>query len=157
MVNDAGKPPAGKPRQEAGEAMLDELFAAARRSAPMPSRALWERVLADAGEQLPSPPKGERTPPRGRAAPRRRWLAVIGAVLNSAAGGWGLATGLATAMAAGLWIGYAHPSILHQAGPWEARGPGRAMAGMGADAVTGFDLEDFEPLLGDISVFLEDG
>ncbi len=149
------------------DAMLEDLFAAARQSAPMPDRELWERVLADARAHLPA-----AGPSAGAAPARQSLLERVGAALRGAFGGslegtmrgWGMFTGLATATIAGLWIGYAHPSILHRIGPMGPMGPKGPMAGISWEAdpadpaaVTGFELEDFEPGLGDISALLEEG
>ena len=142
MVNDAKDARIGK---EADAQQLEDLFAAARETAPMPSRALWERVLADSQAHLPEPVRPDRGADRAR--PRQPLLVAISAAL----GGWGLMAGLATATIAGLWIGYAHPHILRQMGP---NGP---VAGMGHGAAAGFELEDFEPGLDEFSALLEDG
>lgn len=77
---------------------LDSFFAAARENADtaLPG-GLHARILSDAAEAMP--------PARSAATPlwRRIWDDL---------GGLPLATGLATATLAGLWIGGASPSML---------------------------------------------
>ena len=79
---------------------LEDVFAAARRAAAVPSEALLARIIADAEDAMPV-----RTASRdpARVAPARagllRWL--------GAQAGWGALGGLATATVAGLWFGYA--------------------------------------------------
>lgn len=82
------------------EGGLTPFFTAARAAAPVPSAALMARVLADAQAEA------VRRPPAVPAVRPGRRGAVIGAML-SAIGGWTGVGGLATAMAAGLWIGAA--------------------------------------------------
>ncbi len=73
---------------------LEDFFAAARDRAPDPSEALMARILADAeaARRLAAV-----------ARPSEGLWARLGAML----GGWQGIGGLATATAAGLWIGYA--------------------------------------------------
>lgn len=78
---------------------LDDFFEAGRADAPMPDAALMARVLADADAQ---------TAARAASAqPRESWLR---AVLRGL-GGWPTVAGLATATAAGVWIGVALPDV----------------------------------------------
>ncbi|MCB2115096.1 MAG: dihydroorotate dehydrogenase [Rhodobacteraceae bacterium] len=79
------------------ERELEGLFRAARALSPAPSGALMARVLADAEAARPRPAP-DPTPVSGVAAPS--WIAQL-------LGGWRGLGGLATAGAAGLWIGYA--------------------------------------------------
>ena len=85
---------------------LEHFFAAARRAAPAPSEELLARILADAEQAMPARPASRGAAPHGPVpGPVRgaflRWLA--------APAGWGAVGGLATAAAAGLWVGYAGP------------------------------------------------
>ena len=84
---------------------LDDLFAAARGQAPVPSDALMARVLADAlaGQPSPSP-----SPAAVRPAARAGWLARLAGVF----GGLVPLAGMGTAAAAGVLIGYVQPSGL---------------------------------------------
>lgn len=82
------------------EALLEDFFAAARAEAPEPPATLLTRVMADADAALAT-----RVLPPPPAAPVRHgtggWLARLSDML----GGWGGLGGLATASAAGLWLG----------------------------------------------------
>ncbi|WP_197919059.1 dihydroorotate dehydrogenase [Thiosulfatihalobacter marinus] len=81
---------------EQTNAMLDELFAEARRNAEAPvSPALLARVLADAEALQPAPRILEAARPRGW----RRFVTLLG--------GWPSVAGLATAALVGVWIGVA--------------------------------------------------
>lgn len=77
------------------DGMLEDFFAAARDRAPEPSEALMARVLADAGDA--------RRRPDAAARRDEGFWKRLGPLL----GGWPGIGGLATATAAGLWIGYA--------------------------------------------------
>ena len=81
---------------------LDALFSAARADAPEPSQELMARVLAQAVAAQPQP-----QPVRGMH--RRGWRARL-ADLHQALGGWPAMGGLATACAAGVWLGFAPPA-----------------------------------------------
>ncbi len=78
---------------------LDDLFRAARASAPQPSAELTARILADALREQPCPVAAPRQ--------RRRWGGVLAAL-----GGWQAVTGLTAAAAAGLWIGINPPAAV---------------------------------------------
>lgn len=79
---------------------LEAFFAAGREYAPVPSDALMARVLADAEAGLVRPAVAVAA---ARPAARRGLLrAAIGSI-----GGWAGLGGLATATAAGVWIGFA--------------------------------------------------
>lgn len=80
---------------------LDGFFAAARAAGPAPSEALVARVLADAEAAMPR----AVAPAPEAPAPRRRWLAAVAALF----GGGPMAAGLASAVVAGVAIGYAGP------------------------------------------------
>lgn len=85
---------------------LEQVFAAGRRAAPVPSEALLARILADAENAMPVRSASRAAAPPGPArSPSRvgllRWL--------GAPAGWGAVGGLATATVAGLWFGYAGP------------------------------------------------
>ena len=109
---------------------LDDLFAAARADAPVPSGALMARVLADALAEQPRAVAAVSV-----AAPARR-----GGLLSRLAGlfgGAGALAGLGTAAVAGLLIGYVQPSGLVAVG----------------DAVLGSPLEVVD-LLPDVDALL---
>ena len=75
---------------------LEAFFAAGRAAAPEPSAAFLARVLGEA-EAVQA----------ARAAPQPQPRQGIWAGLLSALGGWGGASGLATATLAGVWLGFA--------------------------------------------------
>lgn len=79
---------------------LEALFAAGRASAPVPDPALMARILQDGLAQQPRPV----TPRVSRPLLRR--AGVLGQVL-AALGGWRALGGMATAAAAGVWLGFA--------------------------------------------------
>lgn len=83
---------------------LDDLFATARVSRPVPSDALMARVLADA---LAEQPKAARTVPLAAVPPAGLWSRVVGLF-----GGVGALAGIGSAAAAGLFIGYVQPAGL---------------------------------------------
>lgn len=87
---------------------LDDLFAAARAATPPPSAALLARIEADGLRLLPRPPARAAAlssrPPRG--------LRGLLSDMVLAVGGLGGAAGLASAMLAGLWIGFVQPQGL---------------------------------------------
>jgi hypothetical protein len=78
--------------------MLDDLFAQARGTSPVPSDALMARVIADA----------DAIQPRAVAAP----VARPGLMMRmlDAIGGWPAVSGLAMATVAGIWVGVAPPA-----------------------------------------------
>lgn len=80
---------------------LDDFFTAAREAGPAPSGALAARVLADADAMQPRAPVAASA----GASRWRRWLMA----LSAAVGGGAMATGLASAAMAGVFIGYAGP------------------------------------------------
>lgn len=81
---------------------LDDFFTAAREAGPVPSEALVARVLADADAAQPRVAVAEPVVGTSRW---RRWLMAI----SAAVGGGAMATGLASAAVAGVFIGYAGP------------------------------------------------
>ena len=83
---------------------LEALFSAARADRPVPSGALQARVLADAVAVQDGVTAAAHAAPSRAARPG--WIAQIAAAL----GGWPGIGGLATACAAGVWIGFAPPS-----------------------------------------------
>ncbi len=85
---------------------LDEMFAQARGDAPEFSDALAARMLTDARQIQATCPSGQIM---SSSAPKSRgfWGQLLVAL-----GGWGGVGGLATACAAGVWIGVAPPSGL---------------------------------------------
>jgi hypothetical protein len=80
---------------------LDDFFTAARAAGPEPSDALMARVLADADAAQPRVAAAMPV----TASRWRRWRAAAVA----AVGGGAMATGLASAAVAGVFIGYAGP------------------------------------------------
>ena len=86
------------------ETELDKLLSAAASSAPEPSEALLARIMADADSVLAEHRAVEGSAP-GRA---RGWFGGFVDVI----GGWPAIAGLATAMVAGIWIGYAQPGYV---------------------------------------------
>jgi hypothetical protein len=78
---------------------LESFFAAGRAEAPVPSDALVARVLADAEAEMARPAPVEA--PRPVAQPGFLHAAI------ASIGGWAGLGGLATATAAGVWIGFA--------------------------------------------------
>ncbi len=80
---------------------LDGFFDAARRDMTGLPDGLADRILADAQRV-----QNDRLPPRRRAAPGvlRQFLDMLG--------GWPAMGGLATACAAGIWLGFAPPAAL---------------------------------------------
>ncbi|MDB6452391.1 dihydroorotate dehydrogenase [Falsirhodobacter sp. 20TX0035] len=79
---------------------LDDLLAAARTRAPVPSPALMARILTDA--------EAEQDRWQTRTALKRRWTRFLPLFLGSV----GATAGMATAALAGVWIGYAQPETL---------------------------------------------
>ena len=75
---------------------LEAFFAAGRSAAAEPSAAFLARVLA-----------GAEAVQADRAAPQPQPRQGILAGVLSALGGWGGASGLATATMAGIWLGFA--------------------------------------------------
>jgi hypothetical protein len=109
------------------ELELDGLFAAARETAPRPSAALVERIIADADTERAVP---------AAPAPRR---GVLAGVLASI-GGWPAAAGLATAAVTGLMIGLATPDTVE------------TLTGGYLAADMAYDLEDLMPSFDDLLV-----
>lgn len=84
---------------------LEQFFAAGRSEQVEPSEALMARVLADAEAETHT---RHAAKPRHRATPR----AGVFASLRAALGGWPVMASMATATAAGIWIGAAAPDRL---------------------------------------------
>jgi len=104
------------------DAALDRLLAAGRNAAPAPGADFLARLEADAETHLPRPAPG--------AAPRP--VPTLGHRLS----GWLTAGGLATAAAAGVWIGFAAPDTLN------------SLAGYGTTATAtddGFTISELVP------------
>jgi hypothetical protein len=78
--------------------MLDDLFAQARGTSPVPGDALMARVIADA----------DAVQPRAVAAPVAR-PGLMMRMLDTI-GGWPAVSGLAMATVAGIWVGVAPPA-----------------------------------------------
>ncbi|MEC7760821.1 MAG: dihydroorotate dehydrogenase [Pseudomonadota bacterium] len=85
------------------DAMLDEFFAAGQAEAPVPSSDLLARIMADADGEAEA-----RAPVVSSGRRRRGWVAGLAAVI----GGWPAFAGMATAAAAGVWIGAAQPDAV---------------------------------------------
>lgn len=85
---------------------LDAFFSAARAETPRPSDALLERIAADAAGQTPRPEAARRSGPVRAVPARQGFLAALSAML----GGGGALAGLASAMLAGVWLGFAQPA-----------------------------------------------
>lgn len=82
---------------------LDALFAQARARPPAAvPEALMARVLADAAAHLPATPPAFAPAPA--APPPGLWARVVAGL-----GGVGALAGMATAMVAGVWLGFAQP------------------------------------------------
>ncbi|WP_226622926.1 hypothetical protein [Alloyangia pacifica] len=91
-------------RSKTEEAMLDGLFEAERRTAPLPSGDWLARMEAMALEQQPAPRPAPAPMPRLRGGGWREALRAFG--------GWPALAGLAAACAAGVWIGVASPQTM---------------------------------------------
>lgn len=86
------------------DAMLESFFAAGRTGAPVPSARLLDGIMAGADAELAA---------RGRSAhPARRKRRGLTAALAAVIGGWPALASMATAAAAGVWIGAAQPAAL---------------------------------------------
>lgn len=110
---------------------LDDFFAVARADAPRPGGDFLARMESLAlAEQLSSRPEPSSEQPR----PQR--MGVI-RQLREALGGWAGMAGLATACAAGVWIGVSPPDSLMTVF-WEADAAG--LGTLGVDPLGSFDL-----------------
>ncbi|MDA7426385.1 hypothetical protein [Thalassococcus lentus] len=78
------------------DAELDDLFAAAKQTPAMPDQGFLARLEADALAQMPAPALRVR---------QSLWQQI-----SEVIGGWKGIGGLATACAAGLWLGISPPS-----------------------------------------------
>ena len=108
-------------------------FAAARAAAPVPGVALMDRILADADavQRLAAlPPR----PAKAAVRPSRRRFAAL-ADLSALLGGWPALSGMATAAAAGVWIGLGA----------DAAGLGLAALGGADDAAAGAAVVELLP------------
>jgi hypothetical protein len=108
----------GNAGDDAGGAILEQAFDAARRAAAMPPPPdLMARVLADAGTVSASTRLGpEQVAPdrrQGGASAGRDWLAALTDGLADFLGGWRGGLALTASAVAGLWIGYADPAGLY--------------------------------------------
>ena len=121
------------------DAELELMFQAVQDTAPLPSEDLWQRIHADADAALPR-----------HEAPARRPVQVgLVAGFLAAIGGWPSMAGLATAAIAGVWIGFSNPAAIS-----DLNDLGLLPGGTSAQV---FDLEDFDPGLGDFAVLLDEG
>ncbi|MEM9523727.1 MAG: dihydroorotate dehydrogenase [Pseudomonadota bacterium] len=87
------------------EKRLEDLFETARRASPMLSASLTARILADAKaiQETEIRSTEARKTPKHRSF-RQQMIAVLW--------GWPGVTGLASAAAAGLWIGVSQPAAI---------------------------------------------
>jgi hypothetical protein len=108
---------------------LGQMFAQARQGAePMP-KGLAQRIIADAGQVQAAIAKVGA--PLKRPGAWRQFLSLVG--------GWPALGGLATACAAGIWIGMAPPSFLPD--------PAQLVGGTGSE----IDLIDIDNLFAALS------
>lgn len=89
---------------------LDELFAEARETAPVPSSALLARVMADAEAELDA--RGAGVPAWAAPTPKAPDRHPLIKAALAALGGWRGVSGLATATIAGLVIGLGAPDTV---------------------------------------------
>lgn len=106
--------------QQDGRVTLDAMFAEARATPPDPGAELMARVMADALDARAARPPAPRQRPRG-------WLAGLWRAVVAAFGGAGPVTGMATAAAAGLLIGFAAPAPLANLMPAALSGQAEAV------------------------------
>lgn len=99
---------------------LEAFFAAARAETPAPAPDFMARLAEDAVARMPRGPG-------------------LWPQLKAALGGWAGMTGLATACAAGLWIGISPPTALDVL--W---GEGAGLGALGLDPLGGFELAMME-------------
>lgn len=84
---------------------LNAYFAAARKTAMLPSDNLMARILADADAAMPV------LVPVSKMTPHNNSTGFF-ATLWAAIGGWPAAAGMATATLVGIWIGFSQPAGL---------------------------------------------
>ena len=84
------------------DAQLEDIFASARMSDPVPNDDFMSRMFADIDASVPV------AEPVEQDTPARSWLASIWTAL----GGWAGAGGLAAVAATGVWIGVASPASM---------------------------------------------
>ena len=109
---------------------LEALFRAARAETPEPSADLMARIMADADAEIAA-----RTRPvdGARRARPGLWAALIGAI-----GGWPALASMATAAAAGVWLGFASPDQINTLA-------GGVLLPETATGDTSYELEDILP------------
>lgn len=113
----------------ADDAELESFFSAARAEAPQPGGDFLARIGAQALAEQPAP----RVVPPVLARPRSPGLLQQ---LREALGGWAGVAGLATACAAGIWIGVSPPDSLTVL--WG--GDAAALGTIGLDPLSSFDI-----------------
>jgi len=86
---------------------LEDLFAAARSNPAGPPTALRDRIVQDA-YAIQAEFQAEMPVTSKRSTASEGWVRQVSAML----GGWAGLGGLATACAAGVWIGFAPPAAL---------------------------------------------
>lgn len=113
---------------------LETFFAAARTEKPQPTGDFLARMEVLALEEQPLP--------QTEVSPVQTAVAEGGFLrqLRDALGGWAGMAGLATACAAGLWIGISPPEGLSDY--WN--GSAAALGTLGVDPLGGFDLAMME-------------
>jgi len=114
---------------------LDDLFETARNTAPVPSADLVARMMADADAELSANARAKSS-----SVPVKRGLF---AGILTGIGGWPAVAGLATATVAGVMIGAATPDTLDALDN---------LSGGYLASVTGYELDDLVPSLGDLLV-----
>ncbi|MGP6087551.1 hypothetical protein [Antarctobacter jejuensis] len=120
-------PALGGPENDFG---LETYFAAARAEKPQPSGDFLARMEAMALEQQPV------ARPEREIAPEPTVSTGLIRQLRDALGGWAGMAGLATACAAGLWIGISPPEGLSDY--WNGSTAG--LGTLGVDPLGGFEL-----------------
>jgi hypothetical protein len=120
-------------RDDAVDRELEAFFKAARDDMVAPSPQLLSCVLADAYALQEAPAAAV---PRPAPLRRRAWRQILDAI-----GGWPAVGGLATAAAAGIWIGYNPPSSVEDLTSQVFDG--------GYDLTMGSSLPDIDFLLAD--------
>ncbi len=119
---------------------LERFFEAARAEVTEISDDFMERVMADADSVLAARAPVSRAEPE-RGGRLRRFVSGLG--------GWPAVAGMATAMLAGVWVGFAAPEQVN------TLSGGLLAAG---EAATGtYELEDLLPRAGGYDVFFEEG
>lgn len=99
MADEHAKTGLPQAQEQQADAALEAFFVAARAAAPEPSAAFLARVLAEA--EAVQAQAMRQADPAPAPARQNTWRGILAAL-----GGWGGASGLATATVAGLWLGF---------------------------------------------------